>query len=264
MVTRAKARVGQGTRRRAAGAALVLATGLTLADCSSSNSNSSAGQTPQMPDVEGPITAPGDMFIDPLEQNFPISAAAFGYVFEEYFVSGTAAGESYEVRLLVARPADPSAELFSGHVLVEPKHGTGIPFVWNFTRDYLMSEGHAAVEISIFPSTVENTLQGANPERYADLQIADDQASDVFAQVGRLLKSDQTPLPGAAWLHMTGHSMAVGPVWRFMDTHHDEYRLPNGDPIYDGFFPETTRTASRLGPFPDVDVLLGSGVGVPL
>lgn len=211
-------------------------------------------RTPRLPRLEGPITGPGDMYVDVLEQNFPLSAAELGYVFEEYFVSGTAAREPYTVRLLVARPADPSAGLFSGHVLVEPKHGTGIPFVWNFTRDYLASRGHASVEVSVFPSTVENTLKGANPERYADLQVADDQASDIFAQVGRLLKSNRTPLPGAEWLHMTGHSMAAGPVWHYMDTHHERYRLRRDRPIYDGFFPETTRTASRLGPPPDVDV----------
>jgi hypothetical protein len=68
------------------------------------------------------------------------------------------------------------------------------------------------------------------------------------------LKSDQSPLPGVEWLHMTGHSMSVGPVWQYMDTHHARFRLSDGAPIYDGYFPETTRTASRMGPFPEVDV----------
>jgi hypothetical protein len=211
------------------------------------------GRTPPLPEVEGPIAGPG-MYIDPLEQNFPLSAAELGYVFEEHFVSGTAAGEPYKVRLLVARPADLDGGLFSGDVLVEPKHATGIPFLWNFTREYLAAQGHAAVEVSVFPSTVEETLKGANPERYADLRVTADQESDIFAQVGRLLKSDRSPLPGAERLYMTGHSMASGPVWRYMDTHHERYRLGRGRPIYDGFFPETTRTASSLGPFPEVDV----------
>jgi hypothetical protein len=213
-----------------------------------------ARRTPPMPELEGPITGPGDIYLDPLELNFPFSAAELGYEVEEYFVSGTAAGEPYKVRLMVARPADLSAGLFSGHVLVEPKHATGIPFVWNFTRDYLTSQGHAAAEVSVIPSTVEGTLREANPERYGDLRVVDGQASDILAQVGRLLKSSETPLQGAEWLHMTGHSMAAGPVWHYMDTHHDRYRLGRGRPIYDGFFPETTRTASRLGPPPDVDV----------
>lgn len=223
-------------------------------------------RTPPLPRIEGPITGPGDRYLDPLEQNFPAdaSAEARGYVFEEYLVSGTAADEPYTVRLSVARPGDAAAEPFSGHAIVEAIHPQGIPFVWNFTRDYLMAEGHAAVDVSLFPNTVD-TLKDTNAARYRELrvvtdasnpnsEIAFDQASDIYAQVGLLLKSEQTPLPDARWLHMTGHSMSVGPVWQYMDSHHGEYRLDDGDPIFDGFFPETTRTASRMGPFPEVDV----------
>jgi hypothetical protein len=225
-----------------------------------------AAQTPAMPEVEGPITGPGAAYLDPLEQGFPPSAAAeaSGYVFEDYIVSGTAAGSPYRVRVQVTRPGDGAAEPFSGHAIVEAIHPQGIPFVWNFTRDYLMPRGHAAVNISVFPNTVE-MLRGVNPDRYGDLRvitdetndnsgIAFDHASDIYAQVGLLLKSDQSPLPGVEWLYMTGHSMSVGPVWQYMDTHHADHRLPDGGPIYDGFFPETTRTASRMGPFPEVDV----------
>jgi hypothetical protein len=217
--------------------------------------------------VEGPITGPGAPYVDPLEQNFPADATAeaSGYVFDEYEVSGTAAGDPYRVRVQVTRPGDEADRSFSGHAIVEAIHPQGIPFVWNFTRDHLMSQGHAAVNISVFPNTVE-TLRSANPERYQDLQVtaADDggtnggisypHASDIYAQVARWLKSHDTPLPGVEWLHMTGHSMSVGPVWQYMDTHHDRYRLRRGAPLYDGFFPETTRTASRMGPFPRVDV----------
>ena len=223
-------------------------------------------QTPAMPEVEGPITGSGAVYLDPLEQGFPASAGAeaSGYVVEDYIVSGTAAGAPYRARVQVTWPGDGAAAPFSGHAIVEAIHPQGIPFVWNFTRDYLMSRGHAAVNISVFPNTVE-TLRGAEPGRYGDLQvIADeanensgidfDHASDIYAQVGLLLKSERSPLPGVEWLHLTGHSMSVGPVWQYMDTHHAAYRLPGGGPIYDGFFPETTRTASRMGPFPEVDV----------
>jgi hypothetical protein len=136
--------------------------------------------------------------------------------------------------------------------------------VWNFTRDHLMARGHVAVNISVFPNTID-TVQGANEERYADLHvstddldpdndIAFDHASEIYAQVGAWLKSEDSPLPDLEWLHMTGHSRSVGPVWQYMDSHHAEHRLEGGDPVYDGFFPETTRTASRMGPFPEVDV----------
>jgi hypothetical protein len=210
-------------------------------------------EVPPLPQVEGPITGPGEMHIDALEQLQPEteSAARFGYRFEEHVVSGTAAGAPYRVRMLIARPDDPGR--FSGHALVEPKHPLGVPFVWNFTRLYLMARGHAAVELSTFPQNV-TTLQGYDPQRYAGLQVTGEQTSDIFAQVGRLLKSRSSPLPGARTLIFTGHSMSAGPTWPYMETHHERFRLRRGQPIYDGFFPETTRTASRLGPFPDVDV----------
>lgn len=266
-------------RRTATRRVLVLAVVAVLAAACSGGDDGGAGgagdgtsdQPPEhevaaLPAVEGPVTGPGDMYVDPLEANFPpdAGAEAFGYVFDEYTVSGTAGGEPYRVRLGIARPGGDAAEPFSGHAIVEAIHPQGIPFVWNFTREYLMSEGHAAVSISVFPNTVD-TLRDTNQGRYGDLRVAVDEAnensdidfdhaSDIYAQVGRLLKSDDTPLPGVERLHMTGHSMSVGPVWQYMDTHHGEYRLPGGEPIYDGFFPETTRTASRMGPFPPVDV----------
>ena len=259
------------TTTRPAWRVVVTTTALLLVACSGGDDNSTVGsardafEVPDLPNAEGPITEPGDMYLDPLEQNFPegASAAANGYVFDEYVAAGTAAGEPYQVRVQVARPGDTAAQAFSGHVIVEAIHPQGIPFVWNFTRDYLMTRGHAAVNITVFPNTVA-TLKDASP-RYADLRvqadetndnssIAFDHASDIYAQVGLWLKSEPTPLPGVEWLHMTGHSMSVGPVWQYMDTHHDEYRLHDGDPIYDGFFPETTRTASRMGPFPATDV----------
>jgi hypothetical protein len=222
-------------------------------DSATTAPNGDAGPDTLIPEIEGPITGPGDMFIDNLELGLSVSVADLKYVFEEYFVSGVAAGSTYRVRLLLARPS-PSGPSFSGHVIVEPKHAMGSPFVWYFTREYLAAHGHASVEITTFSATIESTLKGANAERYADLHVADDQASDIFAQVGQLLKSDKTPLPETKWLYMTGHSMAAAPAWHFMDTHHATHRLDNGGPIYDGFFPETSASAGQLGPFPDVDV----------
>jgi Alpha/beta hydrolase domain len=206
---------------------------------------------PALPRVEGPIGGPGAMYTDAYEAAQPESAASFGYVSEEYFVSGMAAGQPYEVRMLVTRPLD--ARRFSGQAVVEPKHPLGFQMVWNFTRLYLMPRGHAAVELSTFPQNIAS-LQGSNADRYSSLRATGEQTSDIFAQVGRLLKSPRSPLPGVRRLFMTGHSQSAGPTWPYMDAHHARFRLRRGRPIYDGFFPETTRTASRLGPFPDVDV----------
>lgn len=228
---------------------LIFTTAMISVGCSDDKST-----TVPLPTMEGPIIEPGFIYIDILEQGFPLRAADCGYLVEEYFVSGTAAGEPYKTRILVRHPGDDAGVAFTGHAIVESMHGTGIPYVWNFTRDYLMSHGHAAVEVAVFPSTMERHMLEPQPDRYGDLQVTEEQTLEILAQVGRLLKSDQTPLPGVKWLLMTGHSMAAGPVWQYMDTRHEVYRLPGGGPVYDAFFPQTTRTASRMGPFPDVDV----------
>jgi hypothetical protein len=210
--------------------------------------NASQHEVPDLPQVEGPLDPPG---IDAFELAQPEQVEDFGYTYDEYLVSGTAAGDSYRVRMLIARPEDLSE--FSGHSIIEPKHPIGVPFVWNFTRLYLMPRGHGSVELTTFPQSITQ-LRNANPERYGDLHVSSAQESDIYAQVGRLLHSGQSPLPGVDALYMTGHSVASGPVWRFADTHHDRFRLEDGSPIIDAFFPETTRTAARLGPFPEVDV----------
>lgn len=210
-----------------------------------------AESTP-MPAVEGPITDPGDMHVDALARLLPPDVEEAGYTYEEFFVSGTAAGEDYETRLFVVRPADPAE--FSGQAIVEPKHPEGMAFIRSFTRRYLFDRGHAAVEVAAFPQTVTGTLQAFDEERYGHLHVTDAQESAIFAQAGRLLKRDGTVLEGVENLYFAGHSFSAGPVWRYMDTHHEVSRLDDGDPIYDGFFPETTRTASRMGPAPAVDV----------
>jgi hypothetical protein len=236
-------------KRSTAGLTLVLALSLTLALAPGATARD---ELPKLPAIDGPITGPGAMHVDAIESLQPEPVADFDYVFEEYFVSGTAAGESYKVRLLLARPA--GRRRFSGHALVEPMHPLGFPFVWNFTRLYLMRRGHAAVELSTFPQNLA-TLRGSNSQRYGDLRATARQTSDIFAQVGRLLKTrGRTPLPRVDALYMTGHSMSAGPTWPYMDTHHERLRLRRGRPIYDAFFPETSRTAARLGPFPNVDV----------
>jgi hypothetical protein len=95
--------------RRALAAAVVLLLGLTACTGDDDGGGGDAADapggaeatapadahTPAMPEVEGPITGPGAVYLDPLEQGFPASAgaAASGYVFEDHIVSGTAAGD---------------------------------------------------------------------------------------------------------------------------------------------------------------------------
>jgi len=222
------------------------------ADPSPRVSDAPPWEVPALPTLEGPITGPGEMFVADVERAQPRSASDSGYVFEEFFVSGVAANNPYKVRLFVARPTDLND--FSGQVLVENNHAANRPLVWRYTRDYNLSRGHALVAVSTTTGSNITALRDFSPGRYADLDLEDAQVSDVYAQIGRLLRSDQTPLPGAEELYLTGFSMAAGPLPPFMSTHHEKLRTMDGGPVYDAFFLPPSRTVSRLGQLPDVDV----------
>ena len=107
------------------------------------------------PDVSGPITSPGSAFITPPSG---IDLSAFGYVEQEFFVSGTASsftsaapltadGEwtaapgdtaHYVTRILVRRPTD--ARKFNGTVIVEwlnVSGGLDAAPDWTFTHPML-------------------------------------------------------------------------------------------------------------------------------
>jgi len=211
-----------------------------------------AYQVAELPVAEGPLGGPDPMYIADVESAQPVSAADVGYVIEEWLVSGMAAGQPYKTRLQVMRPVDPAR--FSGQVLVENNHAANRPLVWRYTRDFNISRGHALVAVSTTTADNVQALGEFNPQRYAGLSLVQAQTSDLYAQIGRLLKSDNTPLPGIRALYLTAFSMAAAPLPPYMATHHQQLRLPDGAAIYDGVFFPPSRTASGTGPLPDIDV----------
>ena len=238
---------------------LALAILIALAACSPENPESESPaasefgyQIPALPAIEGPISRPGDMFIADVESGQPEPVVNYGYGFDEYFVSGLAVGSPYKIRVLVIRPSDMSQ--FSGHTLVENNHAQNRPLVWRYTRDYNLSRGHVWISVSTTTGDDIEILRTLNPDRYASLQLAEEQVSDVYAQLALLLKSDNAIVPGVDKLYLTAFSMAERPLPPYMETHHAAFRLADGSPLYDGFFLPPSRTASGLGPLPDVDV----------
>src|SRR5712691_4519639 len=158
------------------------------------------GAAPQAPAVKqapvpmltGPITGPGAMF-PAFSQNSMTGEQAvapkgtglsdFGYETSEYFVSGTAAGKPYATRILVRAPKD--LKKFSGVVVSESIHASGIAWMFFDTRVYMMNSGHAHVEIDAQKAPLENSVIKSNPERYKSLSIPDAaQINDIIAQVG--------------------------------------------------------------------------------
>jgi hypothetical protein len=150
-------------RRTTAG---ILSALVVLAACSSTakTTNRATSEFTAVARVTGPITT-GHM-VEPLS-GLNQSMPAFGYVEQEYFVSGTAhalkatsapsdgrwtieptTSAPYETRIVVRRPADPSR--FNGTVVVEWMNvsaGETAPD-WDYLNPMLMRDGFAYVGVS--------------------------------------------------------------------------------------------------------------------
>jgi hypothetical protein len=157
-----------------------------------------------------------------------------GYTASEYFVSGTANGAPYTTRIVVRRPSD--SRRFSGIVVAEAMHPSGYSWMFAFNRAYVMSEGHASVEIVSGLGPVPR----ANPERYKALTVQQAQANEIIAQAGALVKSNRPdgPLAGLRVRRMVlvGTSASARILTQYLPAH-AAYRMPDGSPIFDGFLP---------------------------
>jgi len=170
----------------------------------------------------------------------------FGYETNEYFVSGTAAGKPYATRILVRHPKD--LKKFSGVVVSESIHASGIAWMFFDTRVYMMNSGHAHVEIDAQKAPLENSVIKSNPERYKSLAIPDPaQINEIIAQVGTLIKSRTGPfaaLPVRKSILMgTSNTSAV--LRAYLPTHMST-RMPDGSPIFDGFYATSTGGANQI------------------
>lgn len=193
-------------------------------------------QAVELPRMSIEVTGPGPIFDSAPSQMPGKSLDDFGYVTNEYFVSGIADGRPYTTRLVVRRPGDDRQ--FSGLVLAESMHSSGAAHAFEFTAPYVMSSGHAAVEIL---TTSPAQLIEHNKARYSSLEIQNGQANDILAQVGALVKSEHGPF-GALEVRkmvLSGSSMSSGTLINYLPAHM-KYRTPDMRHIYDGFMPTST------------------------
>ena len=216
-------------------------------------------QPPDPPPVVSPIasasaevTSPGKFYETLMELKPGDDLAHFHYVTKEYFVTGTANGQSYKTRIVIRKPADDAK--FSGLVLAESMHPSGNPWMFHFTHTYSMTEGHIGLEI------LTSATQGFtefNPERYKDLSTSPAQTNEILAQVGALIKSTRkdNPLAGLAVRKMilTGSSASAGVVVNYLPAHMAQ-RLADMKPIYDGFMPTSNGADLRRVDVPMIQV----------
>ncbi|HET9943726.1 MAG TPA: alpha/beta hydrolase domain-containing protein, partial [Terriglobia bacterium] len=103
--------------------------------------------------------------------------------------------------------------------------------------NHLMAQGHAAVEIT--PGSLQ-LFKDANAARYKELEIANNQANEILAQVGLLLKDDRPDGPleglGVRKMILSGSSASAAAVVNYLPAHMI-YRAHEMKPIFDGFLP---------------------------
>lgn len=199
---------------------------------------------PPLPTVEGPITAPGPVYPGLRPALTPGNEPEdFGYVSEEYFVSGSANGQPYKTRIMVRRPLE--AERFSGIVVAESMHSNGFAVTFQPQMKSVLLRGHVHVEIAAQQGNVNSTIKPFNAERYSSLSIASgQQTSEIIAQVALLMKSNLSNGPLAPLsvrrVVLQGTSQASGVLRTYQSQKHFQSRMPDGSPLVDGYLATST------------------------
>ena len=190
-----------------------------------------------IPDIM-PISGPGDVYDSSAALWPDMGMDHFGYVAEEYQISGTADGEPYATRLVIRRPSDSSK--YSGLVVAEPMHPAGAAHAFEYNSLYIMDEGHIAVEIDT--QGVEQ-IAAFNPERYGFINFNNNQTSEILAQAGALIKSEQSPLAALDVRKMVlwGTSASSRILTNYLPSH-QVFKLADMSNIYDGFMPTMNGT----------------------
>jgi len=219
---------------------------------------------PKIPTVTGPIPrTPTSIPIG--TAYFPgapgsLNLADYGYVEDEYFLSGTAnvyqydaSGKDVEIKtpdvpyttvILVRHPADPRR--FSGRVQLEMSHPQfGVTTqVWAHNYKMFMADGDAWVRVTTSRGGPTGSSIGVakqyDPSRYAALNVPEDGLNwDIIGQIAELLKSNAatSPLDGfrVRQIFMEGFSGAGAIVQFWINDFSHILRQPDGRSLIDGY-----------------------------
>lgn len=193
-----------------------------------------------------PLTGPGKVY-NSASALWPGKDLEYGgYVAEEYAISGTAAGEPYQTRLVIRKPKDDRK--FSGLAVAEAMHpAAAAAHAFEYNSLYIMKEGHIAVEID---TTGVEIIAATNADRYSFLKVNNKQVSEILAQAGALIKSPQSPIAKLPLRKMVlwGTSASSAMLVNYLPSH-KVFKTANMKNIYDGFLP--TMNGSNI---PTVDV----------
>ena len=204
----------------------------------------------------------------------PLDLASYGYVEEEYFLSGTAnvygftpeedtriivekEGIPYCTRVLVRRPAKESSPTAWVSIL-NASQGYDIEDDWRRAWDYLMDKRHTYVAVTAKPIQI-SALHTFDPERYRQLnwggkprqidaaepgwnpfmqldECEEGLAWDVIAQVSAWLRSSNSPV-SLERVFLIGQSQSSVYTNTYLTYFHNLLRLADDAPTYDGYAP---------------------------
>jgi hypothetical protein len=208
------------------------------------------------PKVEGPVTG-GSRTGGPFWAS-PFYLDKFGYIEEEFFLSGTASDRGlahnghehtapYKVRILVRRPADPARfngtavlEWFNVSLQQEDEHE------WPIDHPMLMRDGYMSASVSAQYLGVQSlspmSLKNWDPQRYGSLQHpGDDFSYDIFAQAAQALRSGLGARYRPADLVLgSGTSQSCLRLVTYIS------RLAAGDGVFDGYHPTTCPATAEV------------------
>jgi hypothetical protein len=232
-------------------------------------------QQPALPHIgpKLPETKASHAFLSSAYLKKPLDLSRYGYVEEEYLISGQArvfewshkvlAQGSYTTRILVRRPRD--RQRFNGTAIVEPLNpstAVDLPIMWAESHEQMLADGYAWVGITIKPNTIES-LKKFDPTRYASVAMPNPGARprceakdinpwsqptapshetglawDMLSQLGRLLKEDSPANPlgyAAQRLYMTGQSQTAGYARTYASVFGTTVIDSKGKPLFDAY-----------------------------
>ena len=193
-------------------------------------------EQPDLPHLGAPLpqTQASHAFLSSAHLKKPLDLSRYGYVEEEYLISGQArvfdrstgpapkvlAQGPYTTRILVRRPRD--LRRFNGTAIVEPFNpstAVDLPIMWAESHQQMLADGYAWVGITIKPNTIAS-LKKFDPARYGSVAMSNPAAGprcdaaainawsrpttpsdetglawDMLSQLGRLLKQDSPTNP---------------------------------------------------------------------
>ena len=229
----------------------------------------------KLPAVEGPVavTENSHPFCAMKYSREPLDVADYGYVEEEFFLTGVAnvydVDEKdmpvvakkelpYKNRILVRRPT--SEEKFSGRVYVDIMNATqgyDIEDLWHRVYLWCMEEGHAYIGITSKPVNVMS-LKNFDYERYGDLNWSNGELVaapvisrsatipgteeglfwDMLSQLGLLLRQGRENCLGGYTvknIYLTGQSQSGAYLNTYISYFDGYAKRKNGKSIFDGY-----------------------------